>query len=91
MSHPIKYGQIFFWKLFVADRGHFYGKIYWGTALHGGLMIRSCHRQGSFTNAFSSNLKTVNLKMFANHGGTYSLKYKALISQQNCESVYSLS
>ena len=49
----------------------FWGKIYWGTVLHGGLMIRSYHGQGSFRNAFSSDLKTVNLKMFANHEGTY--------------------
>ena len=56
------------------------GQIYWGTLLHEGLMIRSCQGQGSFTNAFSSNLKTVNLKIFANHEG-YTLEYKALTSQ----------
>ena len=47
------------------------GQLYWGTVLHGGSMIRSCQGQGSFTNAFSSNLKTVNLKMFADHEGIY--------------------
>ena len=34
-------------------------------------MIRSCQGQGSSAKAFSSNLKTVNLKMFANHEGIY--------------------
>ena len=34
-------------------------------------MIRSWQRQGSFTNAFSSNLKTVNLKAIANHEKIY--------------------
>ena len=47
------------------------GGYLWGTVLHGGLMIRSSHRQGSFTNAFCSNLKTINLKIFANHEGIY--------------------
>ena len=32
--------------------------------LHGGLMIRPCQEQGSLTNAFFSNLKTVNMKIF---------------------------
>ena len=50
----------------------FSGKIYWGTVLHGGLMIRSYYGQGSFRNVFSSDLKNVNLKMFANHEGIYS-------------------
>ena len=35
------------------------GAIFWEAVLHGGLMIRSCQMWGSFTNAFSSNLKTV--------------------------------
>ena len=35
----------------------------WATALHGGLIIRSCQGLVSFTNAFSSNLKIVNLKI----------------------------
>ena len=48
-----------------------FGQIYWGTVLHEGLMIRSWQGQGSFTNAFSSNLKTVNVKIFANHEGIY--------------------
>ena len=34
-------------------------------------MIRSCQGQGSSANTFSSNLKTVDLKMFANHEGIY--------------------
>ena len=42
-----------------------------GTVLHRRLMIRSCRGRGSFTNVFSSNLKTVNLKIFANHVGIY--------------------
>ena len=43
-------------------------------------MIRSFQGQGSFTNAFSSNLKAVNLKIFASHEG-YTIEYKALTSQ----------
>ena len=39
------------------------------TVLHGMLMIRSWKGQGSFTNPFSSNLKTVNLKTFVNYEG----------------------
>ena len=35
------------------------------------LMIRSCQGQVSFTNSFFSNLKTVNLKIFASHDGIY--------------------
>ena len=45
--------------------------MYCGTVLHGGLIIKSCQGQGSFTNVFSSNLKTVNLKVFAYHEGIY--------------------
>ena len=41
----------------------------WGVVFYMGvLMIRSCHGE-SFTNAFFSNVNTVNLKMFPNHGG----------------------
>ena len=32
------------------------------------LMIRSCNWRKSFTNAFSSNLNSVNLKIFPGHG-----------------------
>ena len=49
----------------------FLGQICGGTVLHGGLMIRSCQGQGSFTNAFLNNPKTVNLKNFANIEGIY--------------------
>ena len=58
----------------MAEWGNFFfggGGYLWETVLHGGLMVRSCHRQGSFTSAFSSNLKTINLKIFANHEGIY--------------------
>ena len=41
-------------------------------------MIRSC-QGGSFTNALSSNLTTVNLKIFSNIVG-YTLEDKALTS-----------
>ena len=34
-----------------------------GAIQHGGLMSRSYQGRGSFTNALSSNLKAVNLKM----------------------------
>ena len=54
-------------------------------------MIRSCHEQGGFTSTFSSKLKTVNLKMFANRDGIHTREDKALNSQQNGESIYSLS
>ena len=37
--------------------------------LHAGLMIRSCKEWGSLTNAFASNLKTIDPKVFANHKG----------------------
>ena len=47
------------------------GKFVGGTVLHGELMIRSWQGQGSFTNAFLSNLKTVNAKIFANNEGIY--------------------
>ena len=46
-----------------------FGIMYWGIVRHGGLMIRSWQERGSLTNAFSSNIKTVNLKIFANHEG----------------------
>ena len=48
-----------------------FGKICWGTFLHGGLMNRSYAGQWSFKNALSSNLKTVNLKTFAIHEEIY--------------------
>ena len=41
---------------------NWFWKTYWGTVLHDRLMIRPWQEQGSFTNAFSSYLKTVNLK-----------------------------
>ena len=40
-----------------------------GAIQHGGLMSRSYQGRGSFTNALSSNLKAVNLKM--NHSTVY--------------------
>ena len=47
-----------------------WGEHLWEMAiLHGRLMIRSYQRWGSFTNAFSSNLKTVYLNIFPNHEG----------------------
>ena len=39
--------------------------------IFGGLMIRPCQSQGSFTDAFSRNLKIVNLKTFPNHERIY--------------------
>ena len=35
--------------------------------LDGRLIFPSCQEWGSFTNVFSSNPKTLNLKIFANH------------------------
>ena len=52
-------------------------------------MIRLLHGQGSFTDPFSSNLKTVHRKMIANHEEIYTIEDKALNSQQNCEGIYS--
>ena len=50
--------------------------------LREGLMTRSCQGQECFTNAFCSNLKTVNLKVFDNHEGAHS-EDKVLTSLQN--------
>ena len=44
----------------------FLGQIYWGAVLHEELMMRLCLSRGSFINAFSSNLNTVNLEIVAN-------------------------
>ena len=35
----------------------------------GGLMIALCKGRGSFTNGFSSNVNTINPKVFPKHGG----------------------
>ena len=71
MSPLIKYGGIFFQKLLMADGGEiFFGRSIGGLFYMGngvGVMMISCQGQESFTNTFSSNLKTVNLKTFANH------------------------
>ena len=61
----------------------------WGTVLHSGLMIRSCQGREIFINAFSSNLKTVNLKLFSSHEGICTCKDKALTSVMNHERIYS--
>ena len=62
--------DLFLKKIFMEKRGtNFFGKTYERTVGHGGLMIRSCQGQESFTNAFSSNLKTVNLAIFPNYEG----------------------
>ena len=50
--------------------------------LREGLMTRSCQGQECFTNAFLSNLKTVNLKVFDNHEWVHSAD-KVLTSLQN--------
>ena len=57
-------------------------KIYWRAVLNEGLMIRLCQGCERFTNAFSSNLKVVNLKIIANYEGMngYTLEEKALTS-----------
>ena len=44
------------------------GKIYGEIVLHG---ITNDQREGVSQNAFSSNLNTVNLKSFHNHGGIF--------------------
>ena len=79
-----------FSESFSCEMGWIGGGIYCGgTFLHGGLMIRLLHGQGSFTDPFSSNLKTVHRKMIANHEEIYTIEDKALNSQQNCEGIYS--
>ena len=45
----------------------FWGQTYRVAVLHGGLIIISCQENGSFTDAFSSNLKILNLKIFPYH------------------------
>ena len=59
--------KIFSWQM----GGQVLGAILWGAVLYGTLMIRSCQERGSFTNAFSCNLKTLNMKIFPNHEGVY--------------------
>ena len=46
-----------------------FGETYWGVFYMGGLIITLCEERGSFTNAFSSNLKTIHLKVFPKQGG----------------------
>ena len=63
------------------------GKFIGGWAdLHGLLMIRLCQGRGRFTNAFFSNLKTVNLNIFGSHFLS-SLTGKTLTSLQNYGSI----
>ena len=53
-----------------------FGKMYGGVVLSRGLTIRSRQvGKESFTNAFSINRSTVNIKMFYNYGETH-LKIK---------------
>ena len=54
-------------KIFVTDGGQIVLGKFIGEVRYGGLLIRSLQGQGSFTNAFFSNLKTVNLKTFVCH------------------------
>ena len=57
-----------FYKYFLWQMGN----KYLGAVPHGGATVKSCLGWGSFTNAFSSNLKTVyNLVLFTNHEGIY--------------------
>ena len=63
--------------------------MYGGVVLHEGLMIRSRQvEKESFTNAFSSNPNTVNIKMFHNHV-RHTLEDKALTSLWNFGRIYS--
>ena len=45
----------------------FRGQFHIGKFVEGNLMMRSCQGRESFTNTFSTNLKTLNLKFFTNH------------------------
>ena len=66
MSPPIKYEvDLFLKKSYSWQMGEAicFGQIFEGAVLQGGSMIRSCQGQGSFRNAISSNLKTINLKI----------------------------
>ena len=66
VSPPIKYGgDLFLKKSYSWQMGEAicFGQIFEGALLQDGSMIRSCQGQGSFRNAISSNLKTINLKI----------------------------
>ena len=72
VSPPIKHGgDLFLKKCFSWQMGEAlcFEEIYEGPVLQGELMIRACQGQGSLRNAFSSNLKIVNLKIFPNQEG----------------------
>ena len=49
----------------------FCGKDLWEVVLNGGFFIRSWQGQGSCTNAFSFNLETASLNIFANPSGIF--------------------
>ena len=59
-------GNVFLKALHGKWGATFWRQIYWGAVLHEELMIRLFLRRGSFINAFSSNLNTVNLEIVAN-------------------------
>ena len=67
----------FFAKNVFHGRQILWGKFIGGLFYTGELMIRSYQGGGVSQNAFSSNLNTVNLKNFPNHG-EYSFEDKAL-------------
>ena len=68
----------------------FRGQFHIGKIIEGNLMMRSCQERESFTNTFSTNLKTLNLKFFTNHKG-HALEDKAQTSLQNYGSIYTRS
>ena len=65
--------------LFPSKKAFHRGAIFWGGNLQGmvlyksGIMIKS-YQGKSFTNAFFSNVNTVNLKIVPNHGGIYTCR-----------------
>ena len=66
------------YKIFMADGGQVLGAV-----LHGGLLIRSCQRRGSFTNVFFSNLKSVKILKFLPISKGYTLEDKTLTNLQS--------
>ena len=84
-SSPAKCVRTFLKKLSMGNKP-FLGK-FMGSLCTGRLLIKSYHHYGgreSFTNAFPSNLSTVNLKIFLGHGGRHARK-QVLTSLQNYE------
>ena len=86
-ASPIKYGVVFFLKLFMAVGGQVLWINLLGDCFWWGLMIRSCQRQEGFTNA-SSSIQNLKILKFLPIMKEYILEDKAVTIQQNCGSIY---